>query len=480
MDNILNTKEKVILCILDGWGIAPESKSNAISKAKTENFDILMKNYPNTSLYASENDVGLPKGQFGNSEVGHMNIGAGRIILQDILRISKSIETGALSKNQKLTNLKENCKRIHIIGLVSSGGVHGHEDHLFSLIDILNTKKNEIFLHCILDGRDSSPTSGIKSMQKLVDKIKGYKNIKIASVIGRYYAMDRDNRWERVELAYNAIMKGAFPSSTNDPIIDIKESYFESITDEFFLPLNFNNYSGVTNEDGFLITNYRADRVRELLSSIFDDDFSFFKRKKNFSFKISLGMVEYSRKLKKFLDSIFEPQKVNNTLGEILSKSNLKQLRIAETEKYAHVTYFFNGGVEEKFDGEDRVLISSPRVKTYDLKPEMAAKEMTAKLIERIYSEEYDFILINYANPDMVGHTGVFSATVKAVEAVDECLGKLMKASEKSGYLLMVTSDHGNADKMIDKDSAPCTTHSTNKVPMILQTKKKIKIIKGR
>ena len=472
-------KKKTILCILDGWGVAPDSSANAISIARKKNFDHLLENYPNSLLNASENEVGLPIGQFGNSEVGHMNIGAGRIILQDILRIGKSIETGELSKNTKIINLKKNCKRIHIVGLLSPGGVHGHEDHLFSLIDILDEPKNELFIHCILDGRDASPTGGVESIKKLLNKIKDRKNITIASISGRYYAMDRDNRWERIELAYKAIIEGSLPAKSNDPINELMSSYSNSLTDEFFLPINFSNYSGVEKDDGFIITNYRTDRVREILSSIFEKGFSEFKRTKIQSFSEVLGMVQYSRKLRESIQPIFEPQIVSNTLGEILSNLKFKQLRIAETEKYAHVTYFFNGGKEEKLEGEDRVLIPSPRVITYDLKPEMAAFEMTTEVVKRVESQKYDFILINYANADMVGHTGIVSATVKAIETVDECVGKLLDVSEKENYNLILTSDHGNADNMLDEKKQPCTTHSTNLVPLIYVTKNKLELNNG-
>ena len=461
-------REKIILCILDGWGLAPETKGNSIYHAKTENFTKISNNYPNSKLYASENYVGLPIGQFGNSEVGHMNIGAGRIILQDYLRISESIKKDELSNNENLKKLLNCSNRIHLIGLLSPGGVHGHEDHLFYLIEKL---KIELFIHCILDGRDSSPTVGVKSMQKLQNIIKNYENIKIASISGRYYALDRDNRWERINKAYNVIINGNEINTYNkDPIKAIQKSYDNSLTDEFFIPLNFNNYNGVLDGDGLLITNFRSDRVRELLTAIFDEDFDCFKRKKKNRFSYALSMTEYSRKLKKFIEPIFKSQKIDQTLGEVLDNVGLRQLRIAETEKYAHVTYFFNGGVEEKFKKESRILIPSPRIKTYDQKPEMSSEELTIELIEKIKSQQYDFILVNYANTDMVGHTGNLSATIKSVEAVDLCLGKLVKASENAGYTLVVTSDHGNADLMLDKNNEPCTTHSKNKVPIIIIT----------
>ena len=473
-------KKKVILCILDGWGIAPESEGNAITKAKKKNFDNLMSKYPYSELHASENKVGLPEGQFGNSEVGHMNIGAGRIILQDVLRISESIESDTLAKNEKLKLLLKSSDRIHLMGLLSPGGVHGHQDHLFYLIDVLVENEKKIFIHCILDGRDSSPTKGKQYMKKLLEKIQKYKNAKIASISGRYYAMDRDNRWDRIKKAYDVIIDAdSSTNRTNDPLKVIQKSYDNGLTDEFFLPVNVGDYSGVEKGDGFIITNYRADRVRELLSSMFEKEFDFFDRKNPPQFSSALSMTEYSRKLKKFIKPIFESQEITGTLGHILSDSGLKQLRIAETEKYAHVTYFFNGGIEEKLSGENRILIPSPRVTTYDQKPEMSASEMTQEILENIKSKEYDFILINYANTDMVGHTGNLQATVKAVETIDLCLGDLVKASIEQEYLLIVTSDHGNAEVMFDEELQPCTTHSSNLVPIIFTFNEEKKLIKG-
>lgn len=463
--------KKVILCILDGWGLGPDSESNAVFLSKKKNFDSIISKFSFTSLQASENEVGLPKGQFGNSEVGHMTIGSGRIIQQDVLRITDAISSGDLAQNEELCLLKTNCERIHLMGLLSSGGVHGHEDHLFSLIDILSTKKNKIFLHCILDGRDSPPNSGLKSMEKLVRKLKNNKKVKIASVIGRYYSMDRDNRWDRIELAYKAIVEGSMKRKS-DPIKAIQKSYENFLTDEFFYPTNIGNYDGFQDNDGFLITNYRTDRVREILTSIFDKNFNFFKRSKIAKLQKALGMVEYSRTLKKYLQSIFKPLIIKNTLGEVISKAGFSQLRIAETEKYAHVTYFFNGGNEEEFKNEKRILIPSPRVRTYDQKPQMSSEQLTEKLIIEIQKQTNDFILVNYANPDMVGHTGVMSATIKAIEAVDICIGRLFKVAIENEYILILTSDHGNADMMIDLNELPCTTHTINPVPFIICDKK--------
>ncbi len=460
--------KRVLLCILDGWGLGENDGSNAISIANTPNFDFLSTKYDFIKLMASENDVGLPNGQFGNSEVGHTNIGAGRIIMQDIMRISRSFDNDELRDNETIKKVKTNCKRIHLIGLVSDGGVHGHQKHLFDLIEILNQKDSEILIHCILDGRDSSPLGGIENIKQLKKIIGKRKNIKIASISGRFFAMDRDNRWDRVEKAYKAIIEGTAQKKSNQ-IDAIEESYKKHVTDEFFEPTNFENYDGARNGDGFFITNFRADRVRELLSAIFDEDFDFFNRKYKPVFFDPISMIEYSKRLKKKIKPIFENIKIENTIGEVISSNNLKQLRIAETEKYAHVTYFFNGGVEETFEGEERILVPSPRVKTYDRKPEMSAYEVKSQILKNLKIKDYDFIVANFANPDMVGHTGDISATAKAVEVVDECIGEIYNECKKNDYLLIVTSDHGNADFMFDKkNKLTCTTHSLNPVPFII------------
>ena len=469
---------KVLLCILDGWGLGKKNKYNAIEVANTENFDAIAKKFDMGKLHASEKKVGLPIGQFGNSEVGHMNIGSGRIILQDILRIDKSLKNGNIENNFNFLKMLRESQRVHLLGILSSGGVHGHQDHLFKIIEILG-KKKEVLLHCFLDGRDSSPVSGYDNMSVLMEKKKKKKNIKIASICGRFYSMDRDNRWDRINLAYKAIIEGSAEQQKN-PLKSIKESYAEKITDEFFKPKNFSNYSGVKKNDGFFITNYRADRVRELLTAIFDKQFNNFKRNKIADFSSAVSMVEYSKRLKKKITPLIQPLLIENNLGEILSKKKLNQLRIAETEKYAHVTYFFNGGVEESYEGEDRVLIPSPRVETYDQSPEMSALELTDELINRIKKNKYNLIVTNFANTDMVGHTGNFKATIKAVETVDSCIGKILEQCKKNGYTLIITSDHGNADLMYDeKKSIPCTTHSINPVPFIICEKVKLKKKEG-
>ena len=472
-------KKKIVLCIMDGFGLAPRSSENAISLAETKNLDEIFKTYPHCKLGASENDVGLPKGQFGNSEVGHMCIGSGRVLLQDILRINESIKLGDLKNKKAILDLNSKADRIHLLGLLSRGGVHGHEDHLFSLLDIFEEEKKEVFIHCILDGRDSSPNSGIDSIKRLIKKIKHNKNFKISTLVGRYYAMDRDNRWDRVEKAYRAIFEGISTKNFQDPIKEIELSYKKQLTDEFFIPSCMKGFEGIKKGDGFLITNFRADRVREILSACFNDMFDEFERKNKFNFSIALGMIEYSRRLKKFIKPIFEPQIIKNTLGEVLSKNEFNQLRIAETEKYAHVTYFFNGGTEKEFSREHRTLVPSPRVETYDLKPEMSAFEVTEKSIKAIESNMYDFIVINYANTDMVGHSGKISATIKATETIDACIGNLHKLCKKEDYLLIITSDHGNADCMIDSLNQPCTTHTLNPVPFIICCQDEIELKDG-
>ena len=404
----------------------------------------------------------------------------GRIILQDILRIDKSLKNGNIENNFNFLKMLQESKRVHLLGILSSGGVHGHQDHLFKIIEILGKKKKKKFYYIVfLMDEIVLQSLGMIICQVLMEKIKKKKNIKIASICGRFYSMDRDNRWDRINLAYKAIIEGSAEHQKN-PLKSIKQSYAEKITDEFFKPKNFSNYSGVKKNDGFFITNYRADRVRELLTAIFDKQFNNFKRNKIADFSSAISMVEYSKRLKKKITPLIQPLLIENNLGEILSKKKLNQLRIAETEKYAHVTYFFNGGVEESYEGEDRVLIPSPRVETYDQKPEMSALELTNELINRIKKNKYNLIVTNFANTDMVGHTGNFKATIKAVETVDSCIGKILEQCKKNGYTLIITSDHGNADLMYDeKKSIPCTTHSINPVPFIICEKVKLKKKEG-
>ena len=462
-------KKPVMLMILDGFGIAPMSDGNAVESAKKPNFDRLIKNYPSTQLQASGMFVGLPEGQMGNSEVGHLNIGAGRIIYQELTRITKEIQDGGFFTNEALmaaiNNAKENNSALHLMGLLSDGGVHSHIDHLKGLLDL--AKKygvKEVYLHGFMDGRDVAPSSG----KDFVVEIERYMNEigvgKIATLSGRYYAMDRDNRWERVELAYNAMVLGKGETATS-AVEAIEKSYHDNKTDEFVLPVVVDNNGMIKNGDSVIFFNFRPDRAREITRAINDKEFTGFNRETlNLTF---VTMTQYDKTLEGVLVA-YRPQTIENTLGEYVSNKGLNQLRIAETEKYAHVTFFFNGGVEKEYAGEDRALVSSPKVATYDLKPEMSAYEVTEELIKRIDEDKYDMIILNYANPDMVGHTGVMEAAVKAIETVDECLGKVAdKILEKDGTLF-ITADHGNAEIMVDFSTGnPFTAHTTDPVPFV-------------
>ena len=462
-------KKPVMLMILDGFGIAPMSDGNAVESAKKPNFDRLIKNYPSTQLQASGMFVGLPEGQMGNSEVGHLNIGAGRIIYQELTRITKEIQDGGFFTNEALmaaiNNAKENNSALHLMGLLSDGGVHSHIDHLKGLLDL--AKKygvKEVYLHGFMDGRDVAPSSG----KDFVVEIERYMNEigvgKIATLSGRYYAMDRDNRWERVELAYNAMVLGKGETASS-AVEAIEKSYHDNKTDEFVLPVVVDNNGMIKNGDSVIFFNFRPDRAREITRAINDKEFTGFNRETlNLTF---VTMTQYDKTLEGVLVA-YRPQTIENTLGEYVSNKGLNQLRIAETEKYAHVTFFFNGGVEKEYAGEDRALVSSPKVATYDLKPEMSAYEVTDELIKRIDSDKYDMIILNYANPDMVGHTGVMEAAVKAIETVDECLGKVAdKILEKDGTLF-ITADHGNAEIMVDFSTGnPFTAHTTDPVPFV-------------
>lgn len=462
-------KKPVMLMILDGFGIAPMSDGNAVETAKKPNFDRLIKNYPSTQLQASGMFVGLPDGQMGNSEVGHLNIGAGRIIYQELTRITKEIQDGGFFTNEALmaaiNNAKENNAALHLMGLLSDGGVHSHIDHLKGLLDL--AKKygvKEVYLHGFMDGRDVAPSSG----KDFVVEIEKYMNEigvgKIATLSGRYYAMDRDNRWERVELAYNAMVLGKGETASS-AVEAVEKSYHDNKTDEFILPAVIDNNGMIKNGDSVIFFNFRPDRAREITRAINDKEFTGFNRETlNLTF---VTMTQYDKTLEGVLVA-YRPQTIENTLGEYVSNKGLNQLRIAETEKYAHVTFFFNGGVEKEYAGEDRALVSSPKVATYDLKPEMSAYEVTEELMKRIDEDKYDMIILNYANPDMVGHTGIMSAAVKAIETVDECLGKVAdKILEKDGTLF-ITADHGNAEIMVDFSTGnPFTAHTTDPVPFV-------------
>ena len=463
-------KQPLALIILDGFGCREETKGNAIAAARTPHLDHLMACCPHTRIGASGMDVGLPDGQMGNSEVGHTNIGAGRIVYQELTRITKSFDEGEALGNPALTAAMENARRpgqaLHLMGLLSDGGVHSHIRHLYGLMEMARRFAVErVYLHCFMDGRDVPPTSGIEFIAALQQKIKELGLGQIATVSGRYYAMDRDNRWERVKLAYDAIVNGE-GNKGPDPVAVMQKSYDAGVTDEFIVPTVVTEGAGIKAGDSVIFFNFRPDRARELTRTLVDPDFAGFEREKGFFPLTYICMTQYDATMPN-VEVAYRPESLANTLGEYLSRLGKTQLRIAETEKYAHVTFFFNGGVEAPYEGEDRVLIPSPKVATYDLQPEMSAYAVTDEAVRRIESGRYDVIILNYANCDMVGHTGVFEAAVKAVEAVDTCLGRLLAALEKAGGRAFLTADHGNADQMADENGAPFTAHTTNPVPFV-------------
>ena len=463
-------KQPLALIILDGFGCREETKGNAIAAARTPHLDHLMACCPHTRIGASGMDVGLPDGQMGNSEVGHTNIGAGRIVYQELTRITKSFDEGEALGNPALTAAMENARRpgqaLHLMGLLSDGGVHSHIRHLYGLMEMARRFAVErVYLHCFMDGRDVPPTSGIEFIAALQQKIKELGLGQIATVSGRYYAMDRDNRWERVKLAYDAIVNGE-GNKNPDPVAVMQKSYDAGVTDEFIVPTVVTEGAGIKAGDSVIFFNFRPDRARELTRTLVDPDFAGFEREKGFFPLTYICMTQYDATMPN-VEVAYRPESLTNTLGEYLSRLGKTQLRIAETEKYAHVTFFFNGGVEAPYEGEDRVLIPSPKVATYDLQPEMSAYAVTDEAVRRIESGRYDVIILNYANCDMVGHTGVFEAAVKAVEAVDTCLGRLLAALEKAGGRAFLTADHGNADQMADENGAPFTAHTTNPVPFV-------------
>ncbi len=462
-------KTPTTLIIMDGFGLAPAADDNAVSLANTPVLDKLFREYAHTTLSASGLDVGLPAGQMGNSEVGHTNIGGGRVVFQDLPRISRAIEDGSFSQNEAYNKAMDDCLKndssLHLYGLLSDGGVHSHIEHLFALLQMAKDKGlTKVYVHCFLDGRDVSPTSGKGFVQELQDKCAQLGVGKIATVMGRYYAMDRDKRWERVQMAYDAMVYGEGHHSS-DPVAAVAESYANGITDEFVEPVVIDPDGTISDNDSIIFFNYRPDRAREITRAIVDPDFDGFARE--FFPTTYVCNTEYDASMPNVL--VAWPRiAVKNGLGEYLSSMGMTQLRIAETEKYAHVTFFFNGGVEKQYPGEDRVLVPSPKVATYDLQPEMSAFEVCDKCVERIESGAYDVIILNFANCDMVGHTGVLEAAVKAVETVDTCVGRVVDATLKMGGIAMVTADHGNAEDMKQPDGSPMTAHTTNLVPFIL------------
>ncbi len=480
-------KKVTMLMILDGFGINENEKANAVKLANTPNIDKLMKICPTTKMYTSGLNVGLPDGQMGNSEVGHTNIGAGRIVYQELTRITKSIEDGDFFSNPELVEAIENCKKhnskLHILGLLSDGGVHSHIRHLFAVLELAKRKDFEdVYVHCFMDGRDTPPTSGESYIMKLEEKMKEKGVGKIASMSGRFYAMDRDKRWNRVQKAYDAIVNGEGIKCTS-AISAIEGSYQKEVFDEFAQPTVITNPNNepiakIEENDSVIFFNFRPDRAREITRAIVDKDFNEFPTK-----KMDLDYVcftQYDETMPN-VKIAFKPETLKNTFGEYISKKGLTQLRIAETEKYAHVTFFFNGGEEKQYPGEDRILVPSPKVETYDLKPEMSAVEVTDKVVEAINSRKYDCIILNYANPDMVGHTGNLDAAIKAIETIDECVGRVVEAINANEGVLIITADHGNAEQMLDyKTGEPHTAHTTNPVPLILVGKEDVKLKEGK
>ena len=480
------SKKPYALIIMDGFGENSRHNGNAIYSANTPNLDKYMKDCPTSIVHASGMDVGLPDGQMGNSEVGHTNIGAGRIVYQELTRITKAIEEGTFFENEALKGAVENCKKhgsaLHLMGLLSPGGVHSHQNHLYGLLEL--AKKNgltDVHVHGFLDGRDVPPSSAEQYIKELVAKEREIGVGDIATIMGRYYAMDRDNRWERVGKAYDAIVKGE-GAKANSAVEAIQESYNNDVTDEFVVPCVVEKdgkpVGKVKENDSVIFFNFRPDRAREITRTIVDPNFDGFERE--FFKTYFVTMTQYDATMPN-VNVAFKPESLTNTFGEYISSKGMTQLRIAETEKYAHVTFFFNGGVEKPYEGEDRALINSPKVATYDLQPEMSAFEVTDEVVSRIRSGKYDVVILNFANCDMVGHTGVFDAAVKAVETVDTCVGRVVDALLEMGGEALITADHGNADQMIDYETGePFTAHTTNVVPLILIGRDDVKLKDGR
>jgi 2,3-bisphosphoglycerate-independent phosphoglycerate mutase len=466
----MQKRRPVMLVVLDGWGWREDEADNAVRQARTPTFDRLWSAGLHGFLRTSGRDVGLPPGQMGNSEVGHLNIGAGRVVMQDLPRIGDAIASGEIKSAPALNGLIEALRKsggtCHLIGLVSPGGVHSHQDHGAALAKIVTGAGIPTVAHAITDGRDTPPQSAGDDLKKFVAALP--PSVPVATVIGRYYAMDRDKRWERVAKAYEAIVEAEGPRFP-DPQAAIADAYSKKQFDEFIVPAVIGDYRGIKDGDGVLCFNFRADRVREILGAMLDADFTGFPRKRKIKFAAAVGMAQYSEHLDRLMQTIFAPQTFVNILGEVVANAKRTQLRMAETEKYPHVTYFLNGGREEPYTGEDRIMVPSPKVATYDLQPEMSAPELTDKAVAAINSGKYDLIVLNFANPDMVGHTGNLPAAIKAVETVDTCLGRIADAIAKSGGALLATADHGNCELMRDPETGgPHTAHTTNPVPIVL------------
>ncbi len=475
-----NTKKRALLCILDGWGISNNEKYNAVYSANTPNFDKFIKTMPNTTIHADGLSVGLPEGQMGNSEVGHLNIGAGRIVYQELTRINKSIDEGDFFKNTEFLNainhVKNNNSAMHIYGLVSPGGVHSSMKHLKALIKMMaDNDLKDVYIHAFLDGRDTPPKSAYQYLAEVEEELAKYNLPKIASIIGRYWAMDRDKRWERVERAYDCLTQGIGIKEENSATA-IQNSYDNEKTDEFVEPTVISERR-IDDNDAVIFFNYRPDRAREITRTFTDENFDGFNRKKEIKNLYYVCMTQYDETMD--VPVAFKPQTLTNILGDVLDNNNIKQFRTAETEKYAHITFFFNGGVEKEGKLETRALVNSPKVATYDLKPEMSAYEVCDNVLKALDDEEYGFILVNFANPDMVGHTGVMEAAIKACEAVDECVGRIANKALENNVDMIITADHGNAEWMFNEETkAPQTAHTTNVVPFIVVSNDKYELNK--
>ncbi len=485
----MSDQRPLVLIVLDGWGVNARREGNAIAQASTPNMDALVRSYPSTQISISGLDVGLPEGQMGNSEVGHMHLGAGRVVYQDLTLIHRAIEDGSFFSNPVLRGAMEAVKksggRLHLTGLLGDGGVHSHQRHLEALIELASKEKlKAVYLHLFLDGRDTPPKSAEGFLRELSEKLNSYAFVKIATVSGRYYAMDRDKRWDRTEKAYRAITEGIGVRARSAEEA-IEKSYRDGVTDEFILPAAIESVmpeGAIRDGDAVIFFNFRADRARQLTRALTEKDFKEFPRARPIALSSYVTMTEYDRSFG--LPAAFPPRVLKNILGEVASRNNIHQLRIAETEKYAHVTYFFNGGQENKFPLEDRILIPSVKdVPTYDLKPEMSAFEITGSLVEQIEADRYGLVILNYANADMVGHTGNFAATVRACEVIDECIGKVVEATVRHKGRVIITADHGNAEQMIDYDTGQIhTAHTSNMVPVIVvdEQLKSVRLQRGK
>lgn len=471
-EHALSAKSKpVVLCILDGWGDRAEVENNAIAQARTPVWDRLVTTCPRARLNASEGEVGLPEGQMGNSEVGHMNLGAGRVVMQDLPRIDATFQNGSFAANvafqDMVVRLRETGGVCHLLGLLSPGGVHAHQDHILNICRLLSAQGIPVAVHASLDGRDTPPNSALGYVNRFCEAIADLDGVRVGTVMGRYFSMDRDERWDRVVKAHRAVSEGV-GEAFDDGGAAVAAGYNAGISDEFVEPSVIGGYDGMKDGDGIFMVNYRADRAREILSSLVDPEFTSFERARVVDFSTRLGMIEYSSDLNRFFEAVYSSMELSGTLGETVSNAGLRQLRIAETEKYAHVTFFLNGGREAEYANEDRILVPSPKVATYDLCPEMSANEVTDHLERVIDDGVYDFIVVNYANGDMVGHTGIMEAAISAVETLDRCLGRLEAAVRRADGAMLVTADHGNCEDMIDETGGAHTQHTLNLVPVLL------------